>query len=39
VRALLIAGAGYPLALAVQVVADRLTGWTIADAFGKAPPR
>lgn len=36
--ALAIIGAGYPLALALLVTIDRVSGWTIADAFGKDGP-
>jgi hypothetical protein len=29
----------YPVFLGVQVAIDKLTGWRIAEAFGKEPPR
>lgn len=37
-QALLILVIGYPVFLTGQYWLDRLTGWVIADAFGKSPP-
>lgn len=36
--ALLIIGAGYPLALALLVLVDWLSGWSISEAFGRPYP-
>jgi hypothetical protein len=38
VASLALTGVLYPLFLALLVVVDWLSGWTIADAFGKAAP-